>query len=122
MLIMRPQAPSCAAPTRVLLVDDVPANLLSLEATLRDLGAVLVKAGSGEEALRRLLAEDFAVILMDVRMPGLDGYETARLIRGRDRCRHVPIIFVTAHESPEDVVVQAFRDGAADHLTKPLVP
>src|SRR5204863_7833305 len=54
--------------------------------------------------------------------PGLDGYETARLIRGRDRCRHVPIIFVTAHESPEDVVVQAFRDGAADHLTKPLVP
>ncbi len=111
-----------APPARVLLVDDVPANLLSLEAILHDLGAVLVKAGSGEEALRRLLAEDYAVILMDVRMPGLDGYETARLIRGRDRCRHVPIIFVTAHESPEDVVVQAYKDGAADHLTKPLVP
>ncbi len=122
MLIMTRQTPGAAPPARILLVDDAPANLLSLEAILHDLGAVLVKAGSGEEALRRLLAEDFDVILMDVRMPGLDGYETARLIRGRDRCRDVPIIFVTAHEAPEDVVVQAYRDGAADHLTKPLAP
>jgi PAS domain S-box-containing protein len=119
---MTRQTARADSPARVLLVDDVPANLLSLEAVLHELGAVLVKAGSGEEALRRLLAEDYAVILMDVRMPGLDGYETARLIHGRDRSRDVPIIFVTAHESPEEVVIQAYKDGAADHLVKPLVP
>ena len=74
----------------VLLVDDQPANLLALEAVLEDLGHGLVKAGSGEEALRRLLDQDFAVVLLDVRMHGLDGFETAKLIRGRERSRHTP--------------------------------
>jgi PAS domain S-box-containing protein len=109
-------------PANVLLVDDLPANLLALEATLADLGQNLVKAHSGEEALRHLLAADFAVVLLDVRMPGLDGFEAARLIRGRKRSRHTPIIFLTAEESPEFPVAEAYKLGAVDYLVKPLVP
>jgi signal transduction histidine kinase len=126
---MSPAAPSLAQPdgspaarASILAVDDQPANLLALEALLADLGHPLVKAASGDDALRWLLDNDPAVILMDVRMPGLDGYETARLIRGRDRSRHTPIIFVTAHETPDASVHQALREGAADFLVKPLVP
>src|SRR5436309_2189556 len=83
----------------ILLVDDQPANLLALEAVLSDLGVNLVKAHSGEEALRRSLRENFAVVLLDVQMHGLDGFETAKLIRGREKTRQTPIIFLTAHES-----------------------
>src|SRR3954468_21352353 len=83
----------------VLLVDDQPANLLALEAVLGDLGHDLVRANSGGDALRRLLDEDFAVVLLDVQMHGLDGIETAKLIRARGRSRRTPIIFLTAHES-----------------------
>ncbi len=106
----------------ILLVDDQPANLLALEALLADLGHQLVPARSGAEALRHLLDRDFAVILLDVRMPGMDGFEAARLIRGRERSRHTPIIFLTAMESPEFPVVEAYRLGAVDFLVKPLVP
>src|SRR5205807_9406900 len=77
---------------------------------------------SGEEALRHLLHDDFAVILLDVRMPGLDGYQTARLIRGRDRSRYTPIIFLTAYETPDLPVATAYALGAVDYLVKPLVP
>ena len=87
------EAPPTAA---VLLVDDRAENLLALEAILEPLGQELVRAHSGEEALRELLRRDFAVILLDVQMPDLDGFETAAIIRERDRSRHVPIIFVTA--------------------------
>jgi CheY-like chemotaxis protein len=80
----------------VLLVDDTPANLLALEALLDGLGLDLVTAASGEEALRLVGGRDFAVVLLDVRMPGLSGFETARLIRGCNRSRHIPIIFLTA--------------------------
>ena len=75
----------------VLLVDDQPANLLALEVVLNDLRQNLVQARSGEEALQKLLVDDFAVILLDVRMPGLNGFETAQLIRGRERSRHTPL-------------------------------
>src|SRR5438105_15114742 len=92
---------SLAKPVKVLCVDDQPANLLTLEATLADLDLDLVKAGSGPEALRRLLQDDFALILMDVRMPDMDGFETAELIRQRKRCQHTPIIFLTAAERDE---------------------
>src|SRR5690242_6210406 len=81
----------------ILLVDDQPANLVALEAVLRVLEQRLVLARSGEEALRRLLSEDFALILMDIQMPGLSGIETAAMIRGREKTRHIPIIFFTAH-------------------------
>src|SRR5690242_3856645 len=87
---------------KILLVDDLPANLLAFEAILHDLPVDFVRAHSGNKALRQCLDHDFAVILMDVRMPGMDGYETARVIRSRDRSRHTPIIFVTAHEASDD--------------------
>src|SRR5438552_7754048 len=94
-------------PAKILLVDDQPANLLALEAVLEELGQELVRAGSGEEALRRLLDQDFAVILLDVQMHGLDGFETAKLIRARERSRHTPIIFLTAHPSDDSLVTEA---------------
>jgi PAS domain S-box-containing protein len=109
-------------PVNVLLVDDQPANLLALEAILQGLGHNLVRAYSGEEALRRLLEREFALVLLDVRMPGLDGFETAKHIRGREESRHTPIIFLTAFESDRFPVEQAYALGAVDYLVKPLVP
>jgi CheY-like chemotaxis protein len=106
----------------ILLVDDQPSNLLVLEAVLAGLGANLVKAYSGEEALRRLLDEDFAVVLLDVQMQGLDGFETAKLIRAREKNRFTPIIFLTAYDSNRLPVEQAYLLGAVDYLVKPLVP
>ena len=105
----------------VLLVDDEPANLLALEVVLEELGANLVRAGSGVEALRKLQDVDFAAILMDVRMPGMDGFEAAKLIRSRPRSRATPIIFVTADGS-ELSAEEAYAMGAVDFLTKPLIP
>ncbi|HJT78281.1 MAG TPA: PAS domain S-box protein, partial [Gemmataceae bacterium] len=106
----------------ILLVDDSPANLLTLGAVLDDLGHNLVEARSGQEALRLLPDRDFAVILLDVQMHGLDGFETARRIRARDRSRHTPIIFLTAHDDNRLSVERAYALGAVDYLTKPLVP
>ena len=105
----------------VLLVDDEPANLLALEVVLDELGANLVRADSGEEALRQLRDADFAAILLDVRMPGMDGFEAAKLIRSRPRSRTTPIIFVTADGS-ELSAEEAYAMGAVDFLTKPLMP
>src|SRR6266545_2511306 len=87
---------------KILLVDDQPDNLLSAEAVLESLGQEIVKAQSGREALKHLLNEDFAVILLDVMMPGMDGFETASLIRQRERSRHTPIIFLTALGKSEE--------------------
>jgi signal transduction histidine kinase len=106
----------------LLLVDDQPANLAALEAILADLGQNLVRARSGQEALRHLLQQDFAAILLDVRMPDLDGFETAELVRGRERSRYTPIIFLTAYEGGEFPVRKAYSLGAVDYLVKPLVP
>ena len=106
----------------VLLVDDQPSNLLALEAILGGMGLNLVRARSGEEALMRVLDDDFAVILMDVQMPGMDGFETAALIRERDRSQHTPIIFLTAFQSTEVQVFQGYSLGAVDFLSKPIVP
>jgi len=106
----------------VLLVDDQPHNLLALEAILGGMGLDLVRARSGEEALMRVLDADFAVILMDVQMPGLDGFETATLIRERGRSEHTPIIFLTAFQSDEGQVFRGYKLGAVDFLSKPIVP
>jgi serine phosphatase RsbU (regulator of sigma subunit)/CheY-like chemotaxis protein len=103
----------------ILLVDDRPENLVALQAVLRPLGHNLVTAGSGEEALKRLLTEDFAVILLDVLMPGMDGFETAFQIKQRDRTRDVPIIFLTAISRDESDALQGFSSGAVDYVTKP---
>ena len=90
----------------ILLVDDQPANLVALEAMLEDLGQNLVRAESGREALKRLLSDDFAVILLDVKMPEMDGFETAELIRQRDRSRHTPILFLTAGDTTQTQAVR----------------
>jgi CheY-like chemotaxis protein len=107
---------------RVLLVDDQPENLLALEAILGGMGLDLVRARSGEEALRQVLDGDFAVILMDVQMPGMDGFEAAELIRHRDRSSHTPIIFMTALQHTEGQVSRGYALGAVDFLAKPIVP
>ncbi len=107
-------------PVNVLLVDDHPENLVALEAILDGLGQNLVKAHSGEEALRCLLDQDFAVILLDVQMPGIDGFETATLIRQRQRSRDTPIIFLTAFNTSDELMVKGYALGAVDYLFKPL--
>ena len=99
----------------VLLVDDEPANLLALEAVLRPLDQNLVRASSGDEALKLLLKDDYAVILLDVHMPDLDGFETAALIKQRARTRHVPIIFLTAISKDTEHVFRGYSEGAVDY-------
>lgn len=104
----------------ILLVDDKLENLLALEAILEGLGQNLVKATSGEEALRCLLHQDFAVILLDVQMPGIDGFETATLVRSRGRSRHTPIIFLTAFSTSDQMLFKGYALGAVDYLLKPI--
>lgn len=104
----------------VLLVDDHPENLIALEAILEGLGQNLVKAHSGTEALRCLLEQDFAVILLDVQMPEIDGFETATLIRQRERSRHTPIIFLTAFSTSDSLMFKGYALGAVDYLLKPI--
>jgi two-component system sensor histidine kinase/response regulator len=106
----------------VLVVDDEPAGRRALHALLAPLDQDVVLASSGREALRHLLDRDFAVILLDVQMPTMDGFETARLIRERDRTRHVPIIFLTAGQGLESQVFRGYALGAVDYLLKPIEP
>jgi PAS domain S-box-containing protein len=106
----------------ILLVDDHIENLVALEALLSDLGQNLVRAQSGLDALRFLLHQEFAVIILDVDMPILDGFETAALIRERGKSRHTPIIFLTAINKGEQHVFKGYSLGAVDYLTKPFVP
>ncbi len=106
----------------ILLVDDRPDKLLALEAVLEPLGEPLVRATSGDEALRRLLHEDFAVILLDVNMPGLDGFETAALIRQRRSSETTPIIFVSALDAAGNHLARGYSLGAVDFITSPVVP
>jgi PAS domain S-box-containing protein len=117
-------APDTSRGTRkikILLVDDTPENLVSLEAALSGLGEELVMANSGKEALRYLLEEDVAAILLDVRMPDMDGFETAELIRRRPRSRHIPILFLTGYRN-EEHLFRGYDLGAVDFLFKPIVP
>jgi hypothetical protein len=109
-------------PVKILLVDDQADNLLSAGAVLETLGEEVVKAESGREALRHLLDNDFAVIVLDVMMPEMDGFETAALIRQRERSRHTPIIFLTALGRSEEHIKQGYVLGAVDYLGKPFVP
>jgi CheY-like chemotaxis protein len=106
----------------ILLVDDQSANLLALEAVLESLGQNLVRANSGEEALRELIHKDFAVILLDVLMPGMNGFETADLIQARDSSRHLPIIFLTAGGKSEVEMFKGYAVGAIDYMLKPIRP
>ncbi|MBA4421330.1 MAG: hypothetical protein C0391_09305 [Anaerolinea sp.] len=106
----------------ILMVDDRQENLMALESVLEPLGQNLVHASSGREALRALLKQEFAVILLDVQMPGMDGFETAALIRERERSRDTPIIFLTAVSKSDMEIIQGYTAGAVDYVLKPFVP
>ncbi|NUT41901.1 MAG: response regulator [Thermoactinospora sp.] len=107
---------------KILLVDDREENLIALEAILSSLDLVPVRARSGEEALKALLGTEFALILLDVRMPGMDGFETAAHIKRRERTRNIPIIFLTVVDSAPDYAFRGYAAGAVDYLTKPFDP
>jgi PAS domain S-box-containing protein len=122
-------APAASAtPTRmddlvnILIVDDRPENLLAVEAILEPLGQQLVRAHSGAEALRHLLESEFACILLDVQMPGMNGFETARVIKSRERTKYIPIIFLTAISKEQEYVFRGYAVGAVDYLFKPFNP
>ncbi len=103
----------------ILLVDDNSANLLSLRALLEDLGHELVEARSGEEAIGRMQCKEFAIVLLDVTMPGLSGFETAKRIRSNGHATDIPIIFVTANEVDSPEFEEGYSLGAVDFLIKP---
>ncbi|SCG62556.1 response regulator [Micromonospora coxensis] len=107
---------------KALLVDDRRENLMALEAILQGLPVQSVAVESGEAALKQLLVEDFAVILLDAQMPDMDGFETASHIKRRERTRHVPIIFLTAADKDAQLALRGYAVGAVDYLTKPFDP
>lgn len=117
---------STAAPpderASILLVDDMEDNLIALEAVLSSLNEPLVRARSGEEAMKALLRQSFAVVLLDVRMPGMDGFETATNIKRLDQTKDVPIIFLTGTDGDSGYAFRGYATGAADFLTKPFDP
>jgi CheY-like chemotaxis protein len=109
-------------PAKALLVDDRRDNLIALEAILQGLPVIPVAVESGEAALKQLLIDDFAVILLDAQMPEMDGFETAAHIKQRERTRHVPIIFLTAADRDAQLALRGYAAGAVDYLTKPFDP
>jgi two-component system, sensor histidine kinase and response regulator len=113
---------SASTKANILLVDDDPAKRLGLGAVLNSLGHNLYMAESGDEALRLVLHRDYAVILLDVRMPGMDGFETAKLIRSRRRSAHTPIIFITAYDQAEIETLRGYAMGAVDYIFAPVIP
>jgi CheY-like chemotaxis protein len=107
---------------KVLAVDDRKENLFALEAILQGLPIEVHAVTSGEDALKRLLIDDYAVILLDAQMPGMDGFETAERIKSRERTRHVPILFLTAVDYDAHLAFRGYQAGAVDYLTKPFDP
>jgi signal transduction histidine kinase len=110
------------APIHILIVDDEPRNLLVLETILDDPQYVLVRAGSADEALLALVSEQFAVLILDIRMPGMTGFELAEVIRQRKKTAHVPIIFLTAYYNEDQHILEGYSSGAVDYLHKPVNP
>lgn len=108
--------------SKLLIVDDLPENLLALEALIRGPGRAVYRAASAEEALALLLDHEFALAILDVQMPGMNGFELAELMRGTERTRHIPIIFVTAAGRDSNYAFQGYESGAVDFLYKPLDP
>lgn len=106
----------------ILIVDDMEENLIALEAVLGPLDQPLVRARSGEEAMKAMLRQDFAVVLLDVLMPGMDGFETAANIKRLDQTKDVPIILLTGTDADSDYGYRGYAIGAADFLTKPFDP
>ncbi|MFF0162235.1 two-component system response regulator [Streptomyces sp. NPDC005263] len=115
-------SPKPAETGSILIVDDIEENLIAFEAVLSPLHQHLVRARSGEQALKAMLRQDFAVVLLDVRMPGMDGFETAANIKRLDQTKHVPIILVTGTESAAEYAYKGYAIGAADFIAKPIDP
>ncbi len=107
---------------RVLAVDDRRENLVALAAILEGLPIELIAVTSGEDALKQLLSDDYAVILLDAQMPGMDGFETAGHIKQRERTRHIPILFLTAADYDPHLAFRGYQAGAVDYITKPFDP
>ncbi len=119
----RVKAPTMSStPVDILLVDDNPTKIVALEAALAPLNQRLVRASSGREALRHLLDRDFATVILDVHMPGIDGFETAQMIRGRPRSAHTPIIFVSAINLADTDALRGYALGAVDYILAPIIP
>jgi hypothetical protein len=118
----REAEPPVPGQAKILIVDDRPDKLLALEAVLSSLGEHLIKARSGKEALKLSLMHDFAVILLDVSMPVMDGFETAALLRRRPASEHTPIIFVTSRNESENYIAKGYSLGAVDYIVSPIVP
>ncbi len=110
------------APVRVLAVDDRRENLLALQAILEGLPIEVVPVTNGEDALKQLLVKDYALILLDARMPGMDGFETAKHVKQRERTRHIPILFLTAVDYDPHLAFRGYQAGAVDYITKPFDP
>jgi DNA-binding response OmpR family regulator len=106
----------------VLIVDDEPRNLTALEAILDDRGYRLVRAESAEQALLALLTDEFALLILDIRMPGMTGFELAQMIRARNKTASVPIIFLTAYYGEDQHIIEGYETGAIDYVTKPVNP
>src|ERR1700730_4744489 len=104
----------------VLIVDDQPRNLDVLEVMLGETDCTLVRATSADEALLCLVRHDFAALVLDIKMPGMNGIELARLIKQRQRSEHVPILFPTAHSADDDDILRGYGAGAVDYLSKPI--
>src|SRR5262245_5144941 len=117
-----PSRQSTAPKAKVLIVDDDERTTLAVWSALEELGQTLVVANSGEQALHHLLYDDFAVILLDVNMPDMDGYEVAHYVRARKRTRHIPIVFLTALYRDDSHLLQAYSAGAVDMVFKPVDP
>jgi CheY-like chemotaxis protein len=109
-------------PVKILMVDDRPENLLALEAILSGLGHDLIRAECGADALKQLLLHDIALILLDVQMPGMDGFETAAQIKARERTQDIPIVFLTAIDDGAHQAFRGYSAGAVDYLCKPFDP
>ncbi|MGQ0845552.1 MAG: response regulator [Sporichthyaceae bacterium] len=117
-MTMTPTGP----PVKILMVDDRPENLLALEAILSGLGHELIRAECGSDALKQLLLNDIALILLDVQMPGMDGFETATQIKARERTQDIPIVFLTAIDDGAHQAFRGYSAGAVDYLCKPFDP
>jgi two-component system, sensor histidine kinase and response regulator len=122
MLTSEPAPSASNEKVNILMVDDSPEKLIAMESVLAELGQNIVVARSGEEALRLLLKHEFALVLLDVNMPGLDGFETAQLIRKRKSLEHMPIIFVTALSTTDADVFKGYAFGAVDYILTPIMP
>src|ERR671930_393172 len=121
-MITETDTPKALDTPKILLVDDEPKNLDVLEAILEPADCTFVKARSADEALLALLQQDFAAIVLDIRMPGIGGIDLAKIIKQRKRSQHIPILFLTAHMLDDEDVLRGYGVGAVDYLTRPINP